>query len=150
MSSANTVLHTASTIAVRDVWPGPLGAVASARVATATIALAGLGLALFGGESILAPFRLGYTVYSAGLSLPVLAAFLPERVRPAPRWVLAAMAAGGGAAIAVHALSEDPSDLAPVAAGLALSASALAIGTLSRSSSRPGRDSRGLPRDRAT
>lgn len=132
MSTANTVLLTASTVAARDVLPARFATARSARVAAALIALAGLALALAERESLLAPFRLGYSVYAAGLSLPVLAAFLPFAWRPAPVAVIAAMVLGGGGAVLLHALRDDPGDLVPVACGIALSAASLMAGIVAR------------------
>lgn len=132
MSSANTVLLTASTVAARDLLPPRLATPFSARVAALVVALAGLALALADRESLLAPFRLGYSVYAAGLSLPVLAAFLPERWRPGSPSAIAAMALGGGAAALLHVVRADAGDLLPLAAGLALSFASLAGGVILR------------------
>ncbi len=136
MSSADTVLLTGTTVLANDVLPSRFGTVGAARGGAVVLASLGLILAL-AHESLLAPFRLGYTVYAAGLSLPVLAAFLPPGLRPGAGAVVAAMVLGGGVAVAGELRRSAPDDPFATLAGLAASAAALAIGILARRRPRP-------------
>jgi hypothetical protein len=49
-------------------------------------------------SNVLEALKLGYSIFAAGIILPVLAAMLPGRARVPPRGAIAAMVAGGTAA----------------------------------------------------
>jgi hypothetical protein len=51
-------------------------------------------------RDVVETLKLGYSIFAAGLILPVLAAFLPRSLAPPPRAAIAAMVAGGGIAAA--------------------------------------------------
>ena len=55
----------------------------------------GLATALSLDRDVLETLKLGYSIFAAGLILPVLAAFLPGRLRIPARGAIAAMIAGG-------------------------------------------------------
>ncbi|HEX9637795.1 MAG TPA: hypothetical protein VGB99_09685 [Acidobacteriota bacterium] len=129
MSTASTVLLTGSTVLARDLLGslGPRGAVRRARLAMVALAAAACAIALHFGQ-ILPIVFVGYTVFASGLTLPILASFLPPGWRPSPRAAGAAIAAGAGAALVLLS-SRGPND-DNVLWGLSCSAAALLVFTL--------------------
>jgi len=100
-SSADAVLLSASAVTVRDVFPGrrePLAAVATARVLTPAYAALGLAIALAMNRDVLETLKLGYSLFAAGLILPVLCALLLPAGVLSTRGAVAAMFAGGAVA----------------------------------------------------
>jgi SSS family solute:Na+ symporter len=100
MSTASTVLLTGATVLSRDLLGrfGSGGAVRRARFGMIGLAAAGSVIALHFGQLLPIVF-LGYTLFASGLILPVLASFLPPRLRPRPGAALAAIGAGAGIAL---------------------------------------------------
>jgi Na+/proline symporter len=100
-SSADAVLLSAAAVTVRDIAPGlrrRFPAVAAARALAPVYAALGLALALALNRNVLETLKLGYSIFAAGLILPVLAALLlPRGSLPTPA-AIAAMLAGGGIA----------------------------------------------------
>ena len=100
MSTASTVLLTGSTVLARDLLGGRgrSDAVRRARYAMIAMAAAACGIALHFGR-ILPIVFLGYTLFASGLTLPILASFLPPRWRPSPPAAMAAIAGGAATAL---------------------------------------------------
>jgi SSS family solute:Na+ symporter len=102
MSSADTILMTAATVATLDLLPPTLSdkqKMYTGRAAIAALGLAALALALW-APGIIQTLELAYTVFAAGLSLPVLAGLFGMAIRPLG--ALLAMAGGGGTALALQ------------------------------------------------
>jgi SSS family solute:Na+ symporter len=97
-SSADIVLLSAAAVTARDLLPPllarpiPLGGV---RALSALYGALGLFVALAMDRNVIETLKLGYSIFAAGLILPVLAAFLPRRFQPPPAGAIAAMFAGG-------------------------------------------------------
>ncbi len=102
-SSADAVLLSAAAVTTRDILPPLLRRplpLSAARLFSPLYAALGLLVALAMDRNVIQTLKLGYSIFAAGLILPVLAAFLPLR-RTAPTWgAIAAMFAGGGVAAA--------------------------------------------------
>jgi Na+/proline symporter len=102
-SSADVVLLSASAVTARDLVPPLTGRplpLAVARALTPLFGMLGLLVALAMGRDVLETLRLGYSIFAAGLILPVLVALLPGWPL-VPRWgAIAAMIAGGATAAA--------------------------------------------------
>jgi len=114
MSTASTVLLTGATVVARDLLGGrakdrrspagscrrsPAGsAVRRARFAMLGLSAAAAAIAMHFGQ-ILPIVFLGYTLFASGLTLPILASFLPPRFRPSPGAALAAIASGSATAL---------------------------------------------------
>jgi SSS family solute:Na+ symporter len=103
MSTASTVLLTAATVVARDLLRPAAGAemVRTARRSMPVLALAAGAIAAAYGQ-VLPIVLLAYTVFAAGLSLPVLSCFLPERWRPRASAVGWAILGGALAALAAQ------------------------------------------------
>lgn len=102
MSSADTILMTAGTVATLDLLPENMSdkqKMLSGRLAIALIGLAGLFLALK-APGIIDTLELAYTLFAAGLSLPVLAGLFGLPIPP--KGALLAMAGGGLSALALQ------------------------------------------------
>lgn len=100
-TSADVVLLSACAVTVRDLFPGLArrgGGVAAARALAPLYGALGLAVAVALGRNVVETLKLGYSIFAAGIILPVLAAMLPERVRPPERGAIAAMIAGGAVA----------------------------------------------------
>jgi solute:Na+ symporter, SSS family len=100
-TSADVVLLSACAVTVRDLAPAVIGrspGVGTARILAPAYGALGLLVALALRQDVLETLKLGYSIFAAGLILPVLVAFLPRRsgapVVPA-RGAIAAMVAGG-------------------------------------------------------
>lgn len=122
-SSSDSVLLSAAAATAHDLlpqvrtsWPG--------RICVVGYGALGLAVAL-ALRDLVETFRLGYTLFAAGLILPTLAAFVP-RIR-VTRWAAgAAMVAGGAVAMVERFLH--PTGLDPVLAGTLANALVLACG----------------------
>jgi Na+/proline symporter len=101
-TSADVVLLSATAVTARDLAPPILGRplpLAAARFLPPVFGALGLATALSLNRDVLETLKLGYSIFAAGLILPVLVAFLPGRLRvPAPA-AIAAMIAGGATAV---------------------------------------------------
>ena len=100
-TSADVVLLSACAVTVRDLAPAVIGrssGVGTARALAPVYGALGLLVALALRQDVLETLKLGYSIFAAGLILPVLVAFVPRRsgapVVP-PRGAIAAMVAGG-------------------------------------------------------
>ncbi len=98
-SSADSVLLTSASVAVRDVAPafGVRSGIAAARALVPIFGAAGLVVALAMRE-IVGTLRLGYSIFAAGMILPILFGFFRPLWLPG-RDAVAAMAAGGAVAV---------------------------------------------------
>ncbi len=100
-TSADVVLLSATAVTARDLAPPILGRpmpLWAARLLTPLYGGLGLATALAMNRDVLETLKLGYSIFAAGLILPVLAALWPGLPRVPPRGAIAAMAAGGIAA----------------------------------------------------
>lgn len=114
-TSSDSVLLSASAATAHDLLPGlPPWAT---RVLVVGYGVLGLVVAL-ALRDVVATFRLGYTIFAAGLILPTLVAFLPG-VTLSRTFAGLAMAGGGGVALvaALLALSGRPLGPDPVLLG---------------------------------
>src|SRR5262249_58374363 len=96
--------------------PLPLSA---ARLLAPLYAGAGLVTALALNRDVLETLKLGYSIFAAGLILPVLAALAPGRLGIPPAGAIAAMCAGGAAAVAGRVAPAPFRGPGPVVAGAA-------------------------------
>jgi SSS family solute:Na+ symporter len=101
-SSADAVLLSATAVTARDLVPPLTGRalpLSTSRVLSPLYGTLGLLVAVAMSRNVLETLKLGYSIFAAGLILPVLAAFIPWR-----RWsvsshgAIVAMFAGGGVA----------------------------------------------------
>lgn len=97
-TSADVVLLSACAVTVRDLFPrlarGGRG-VGAARAIAPLYGALGLAVAVALGRNVVETLKLGYSIFAAGIILPVLAAMLPVTARPPARGAIAAMIAGG-------------------------------------------------------
>ena len=131
-TSADVVLLTATAVTARDLAPAILGrpmTLAVSRLLAPLYGTLGLAVALALDRNVLATLKLGYSIFAAGLILPVLAAFLPGRRVPTGG-AIAAMLAGGATAAAGRFLPELAFGRDPVLAGTAVNAAVLAAAFL--------------------
>ncbi|MEX1245754.1 MAG: hypothetical protein WEF99_13380 [Thermoanaerobaculia bacterium] len=102
-TSADVVLLSAAAATARDLAPAllhrPLKLSAS-RVLVPVYGALGLLTALGLRRDVLETLKLGYSIFAAGLIVPVLAAFLPGRLGIPRAAAIAAMVAGGAIAAA--------------------------------------------------
>ena len=77
-------------------------------------------VALALNRDVLETLKLGYSIFAAGLILPVLAALLGKPFAPKPRGAIAAMVAGGAVAAAGRFFPEWTGRADPVLAGTAV------------------------------
>ena len=99
-SSADSVLLTAASASVRDVAPafGLRPGIRSARALVPVFGALGLFVALRLRE-IVDTLKIGYSIFAAGMILPILFGFFRKSWVPA-RFAVAAMAIGGSVALA--------------------------------------------------
>ena len=122
-TSADVVLLSATAVTVRDILPPvtrrspPLLA---ARLLSPFYGALGLVVALALDRDVLETLKLGYSIFAAGLILPVLAALLGKPFAPTPRGAIAAMVAGGAVAAAGRFFPEWTGGADPVLAGTAV------------------------------
>ncbi|MEO8432042.1 MAG: sodium:solute symporter family protein [Acidobacteriota bacterium] len=132
-TSADVVLLSAAAVTARDLLPPLTGrptALSTARLLSPLYGGLGLAVALAMGRNVIETLRLGYSVFAAGLILPVLAAFLPPRWAPPPAGAIVAMLAGGAVAAAgrFHPALTGARD--PVLVGTAVNLAVLVISRL--------------------
>jgi SSS family solute:Na+ symporter len=100
-TSADVVLLSATAVTARDLLPPLLGKpvpLAASRALAPLYGALGLLVALGLGRDVLETLRLGYSIFAAGLILPVLAALLAPGTPLARGGAVAAMIAGGAVA----------------------------------------------------
>ena len=104
MSSADTCLLSASTILTIDVFKRFKPSLSQSKI----LPLSRSAIVALGLVSLLLAWRLGgvinsllfaYTVYTAGLTLPVIAGFYKNRLKVTPLGALVALIGGGSAAL---------------------------------------------------
>jgi SSS family solute:Na+ symporter len=129
-TSADVVLLSATAVAARDLAPAVLGRplpLPAARLLAPLFGALGLATAFALDRDVLETLKLGYSIFAAGLILPVLAALAPLGRRLPPGGAIAAMAAGGSTA----ALGRFAPDLLggrdPVLVGTAVNAAVLLL-----------------------
>jgi len=101
-TSADVVLLSAAAVTTRDIAPAFSGRalpLAAARLLAPVYAGAGLATALALDRDVLETLKLGYSIFAAGLILPVLAALAPRRLGIPAAGAIAAMVAGGATAV---------------------------------------------------
>jgi len=101
MSSADSVLLTASTVFSNDLMAKVVPQrrlLLLSRTCVGVFGALGLLLAVH-LQSIIETFRLSYTIFTAGLIIPIMAGFYLQRLKVKPRGALASMIGGGGVAI---------------------------------------------------
>ncbi len=140
-TSADVVLLSATAVTARDLAPAVLGrpmALPAARLLAPIFGALGLLTALALGRDVLETLKLGYSIFAAGLILPVLVALAPLRRRVPARGAILAMAAGGVTAAAGRFVPSLLGGHDPVLVGTAVNAAVLlAAWALGRS---PGKD----------
>lgn len=122
-TSADVVLLSACAVTVRDLAPAFLGrspGVAAARALAPVYGALGLLVALALDSNVIETLKLGYSIFAAGIILPVLAAFLPGKARVPPRGAIAAMVAGGSVAAAGRLFPDLALGVDPVLLGTAV------------------------------
>lgn len=123
-TSADTVLLSAAAVTVRDLAPGgrdPVRAIRAARLLAPAYGALGLLLALALDRRVVDVLKLGYSIFAAGLILPVLLAMLPGgRLVPPPAGAIAAMIGGGTVAAAGRFFPAITAGADPVIAGTAV------------------------------
>jgi len=132
-TSADTVLLSAAAVTVRDLAPrarDPRRAIRAARLLAPAYGALGLLLALALDRRVVDVLKLGYSIFAAGLILPVLIALLPGRLIPPPAGAIAAMAAGGGVAAAGRFFPAITWGADPVLAGTAVNFALLLLSLL--------------------
>jgi SSS family solute:Na+ symporter len=129
-TSADVVLLSATAVTARDLAPPLLGRplpLTAARLLPPVFGALGLATALSLDRDVLETLRLGYSIFAAGLILPVLAALLPGRFRvPAPA-AIAAMVAGGATAAVGRFAPAFCGGWDPVIVGTAVNAAILSM-----------------------
>ena len=122
-TSADVVLLSAAAVTVRDILP-PITRrpppILAARLLSPLYGALGLVVALALDRDVLETLRLGYSIFAAGLILPVLAALLGKPFAPPPRGAIAAMVAGGAVAAAGRLFPGSTGRADPVLAGTAV------------------------------
>jgi SSS family solute:Na+ symporter len=119
-TSVDTILLSATAVTVRDLAPGLAErgrAVATARLLTPLYGAMGLLVALAFDRKVVEVLKLGYSIFAAGLILPVLVALLPWRLAARPRGAIAAMIAGGAVAAVGRFFPSVTGGIDPVLAG---------------------------------
>lgn len=135
-TSADVVLLSAAAVTARDIAPGRPLPLAAARLLAPLYAAAGLVTALVLDRDVLETLKLGYSIFAAGLILPVLAALAPGRLGIPPGGAIAAMIAGGATAVVGRFAPGLFGGWDPVIAGTAVNASVLLAGWLLERASR--------------
>jgi SSS family solute:Na+ symporter len=122
-TSADVVLLSATAVTVRDILP-PFAlrppSILAARLLSPFYGALGLVVALALNRDVLETLKLGYSIFAAGLILPVLAALLGKPFAPPPRGAITAMVAGGAVAAAGRFFPEWTGGADPVLAGTAV------------------------------
>jgi SSS family solute:Na+ symporter len=132
-TSADVVLLSAAAVTVRDILP-PLVKrpvpLLVARLLSPFYGAVGLAVALALNRDVLETLKLGYSIFAAGLILPVLAAFLGKSFAPRPRGAIAAMICGGAVAAAGRLLPGSTGRADPVLAGTGVNLLVLLVSIL--------------------
>jgi solute:Na+ symporter, SSS family len=129
-TSADVVLLSATAVTARDLLPPLLRRpvpLAAARALPPVFGALGLATALSLDRDVLETLRLGYSIFAAGLILPVLASFLPARLAPPSSSAILAMIAGGSTAAIGRFVPGLFWGWDPVIAGTAVNAAILGI-----------------------
>ena len=122
-TSADVVLLSAAAVTVRDILPPVTRRpppILAARLLSPFYGALGLVVALALNRDVLETLKLGYSIFAAGLILPVLAALLGKPFAPPPGGAIAAMAAGGAVAAAGRLFPGCTGRADPVLAGTAV------------------------------
>ncbi|HZI68020.1 MAG TPA: hypothetical protein VFF17_15775 [Thermoanaerobaculia bacterium] len=145
-TSADVVLLSACAVTVRDLFPAfsKRGTgVGAARALAPVYGALGLAVAVALGQNVVETLKLGYSIFAAGIILPVLAAMLPEGARPPARGAIAAMIAGGAVAALGRFVPAIAFGVDPVLVGTGVNFSILLLsGAWKRVTSLPSRVSR--------
>ena len=129
-SSADIVLLSAAAVTARDLLPPLLRRpvpLAVSRALSPLYGALGLAVALAMDRNVIETLKLGYSIFAAGLILPVLAAFLPVRFAPPAAGAIAAMFLGGGTAAAGRFLPGMTGARDPVLIGTAVNLAVLLL-----------------------
>jgi SSS family solute:Na+ symporter len=119
-SSADAVLLSAVAVTLRDVAPAVTGRRAplpAARLLAPVYGALGLSVALALNRDVIETLKLGYSIFAAGLILPVLAVLLVGPRRLSERMAILAMVAGGAVAAVGRFVPAIALGLDPVIAG---------------------------------
>ena len=128
-TSADVVLLSACAVSVRDIAPAFLGrspGVAAARALAPVYGALGLLVALALKSNVLETLKLGYSIFAAGIILPVLVALLPGKRLVASGGAITAMIAGGAVAAVGRLAPRLTGGIDPVLAGTAVNLLVLA------------------------
>jgi SSS family solute:Na+ symporter len=123
-SSADAVLLSASAVTVRDLLPGrsERSGIALARLLAPVYGGLGLAVALALNRDVLETLKLGYSMFAAGIILPVLAALWPAARPLTAAGAIPAMIAGAAVAVAGRFFPALTGRSDPVLAGTAVNA----------------------------
>lgn len=97
MSSADTVLLTASVVFANDIYKGH-GKLMISRISVLVLGALGLALALY-LQDLIRTLELAYTFFASGVIIPIIAGFYRERLKVSSAGALGAMISGGGASL---------------------------------------------------
>jgi SSS family solute:Na+ symporter len=132
-TSADVVLLSAAAVTVRDILPPlvkrPLPLLV-ARLLCPFYGAVGLAVALALNRDVLETLKLGYSIFAAGLILPVLASLLGKPLAPGPRGAIAAMICGGAVAAAGRLFPGSTGRADPVLVGTGVNLLVLVVSTL--------------------
>jgi solute:Na+ symporter, SSS family len=141
-TSADVVLLSAAAVTVRDILP-PLVKrrlpLLVARLLSPFYGAVGLVVALALNRDVLETLKLGYSIFAAGLILPVLASLLGKSLAPGPRGAIAAMICGGAVAAAGRLFPGSTGRADPVLAGTGVNLLVLVVSILAARRTRAGR-----------
>ena len=140
-TSADVVLLSATAVTARDILPPILRRrppLFVARLLSPLYGALGLLVALAMSRDVLETLKLGYSIFAAGLILPVLAALLGKPFAPPPRGAIAAMVSGGAVAAAGRFFPEWTGHADPVLAGTAVNLVVLLVSGVAARLSRAG------------
>jgi Na+/proline symporter len=132
-TSADVVLLSAAAVTVRDILPPlvkrPLP-ILVARLFSPFYGAVGLAVSLALNRDVLETLKLGYSIFAAGLILPVLAALFGKSTTPGPRGAIAAMICGGAVAAAGRLFPGSTGRADPVLAGTGVNLLVLLVSIL--------------------
>jgi SSS family solute:Na+ symporter len=129
-TSADVVLLSATAVTARDLLPPLLGRpvpLAATRLLAPVYGALGLLVALALNRDVLETLRLGYSIFAAGLILPVLAALLAGRAPLPTGGAVAAMICGGATAAIGRFAPQICFGRDPVLVGTGVNATVLAV-----------------------